>query len=87
MLRGFDAGFAIPSYGSWINFLYKGQGLAKLALHYAEFFCKINEVGSIMFKFHPENYISKNIHVNNDCVFNKVDPATNHLIYFKKILK
>ena len=85
MLRGFDAGFAIPSYGVWISSLYHGQGLVKLTLLYAEIFCKINGIASIMLKVAPGNHIAKKIYDTSGFVFDKIDPTTNHLIYLKKI--
>ena len=35
MLRGFDEGYEIPSYGVWISSKYANKGLAKLTLQYS----------------------------------------------------
>ena len=61
MLRGFDEGYEVPSYGVWISDKFSGLGLSKLTLQHAITFCKLNGLKKIMLKVHPENVIAKNI--------------------------
>ena len=42
MLRGFDEGYEIPSYGVWISKEYSNMGLSKFTLQHASSYCKIN---------------------------------------------
>jgi len=85
MLRGFDDGYKIPTYGVWISKDCSGMGLAKLTIRHAISFCKINGVDEIMLKVHPENIIAKKIYEKSGFVKKGIDPKNNHLIYKKKI--
>jgi RimJ/RimL family protein N-acetyltransferase len=83
MLRGFDEGFEIPSYGVWISENYSGLGLSKLTLQHAISFCKINRIKKIMLKVHPENVIAKNIYENFGFTQEAIDKKNSNLIYYK----
>jgi len=85
MLRGFDEGFDIPSYGVWISKKYSAKGLSKLTLQHALSFCKINEIKKIILKVHPENKIAKMIYENFGFINEGIDPKNNNLIYYKDI--
>lgn len=85
MLRGFDEGFEIPSYGVWISKEYSGLGLSKLTLQHAIAFCKINNIKKIMLKVHPRNIIAKNIYEKFGFVEKGVDEKNSNLIYYKAL--
>ena len=82
MLRGFDKGFKVPSYGIWISSEYSGLGFAKLSLNHAHCFCKVNKLSSIMLKVHPENIIAKLMYQKHGYVFSHIDPDTGHGVYY-----
>ncbi len=86
MLRGFDEGYDIPSYGVWISKEFSGKGLSKLTLQHAIAFCKLNKIKKLMLKVHPENIIAKNIYEDFGFKQTGIDPKNNHLIYHKKLL-
>ena len=85
MLRGFDEGYDIPSYGVWISHKYSGLGLSKLTLQHAITFCKLNGLKKIMLKVHPENTIAKNIYENFGFKQQGFDEKNSNLIYYKSL--
>jgi len=55
MLRGFDAGYSVPSFGVMIKRGFRGAGLGRLALQYAEAWCRLKHVDTLMLTVSPEN--------------------------------
>jgi len=86
MLRGFDAGYEIPSYGVWISSKYTNKGLSTLTLYHAFSFCKLNNIKTLMLKVHPDNTIAKKLYEKFGFVKVGVDDKIGHLIYHKNIL-
>jgi ribosomal-protein-alanine N-acetyltransferase len=82
MLRGWDAGYDIPSYGVWISQKYSSKGISKLTLYHAISICKINNVQKLMLKVHPDNLVAKNIYEGFGFIFSEVDKKIGHLIYY-----
>ena len=85
MLRGFDEGFEIPSYGVWINKEYSGFGLSQLTLQHAISYCKVNGIEKIMLKVHQDNLIAKNIYEKFGFVQEGFDEKINNIIYYKNL--
>ncbi len=85
MLRGFDNGYQIPSYGVWIAEEFSGRGLSKLTLQHAVAFCKLNGIKKLMLKVAPDNLTAKSIYENFGFAFSGVDKNIGHLIYFKDL--
>ena len=85
MLRGFDEGFEIPSYGIWIAEKFSGLGLSKLTLQHAISYCKVNGIKRIMLKVHPENSIAKKTYEGYGFKQEGVDSKNNNLIYYKDL--
>ena len=85
MLRGFDQGYAVPSYGVYISHKFSGLGLAKLTLHHALSICRINKIEELMLKVHPDNIFAKKMY--EDFGFNCTgkDKKNDNLIYKIKI--
>ena len=61
MLRGWDAGYEIPSIGMFISENYRGKGILKLTLDAAKINCKLSGVNKYMMKTHPDNKAFKNL--------------------------
>jgi RimJ/RimL family protein N-acetyltransferase len=55
MLRGFDAGYSAPSFGVMIKRAFRGAGLGRLALQYAEAWCRLKKVDSMMLTVSQDN--------------------------------
>ena len=85
MLRGFDQGYEVPSYGVWISDKFSGLGLSKLTLQHAISFCKLNGLKKILLKVHPENTIAKNIYENFGFKQQGFDEKNSNLIYYKSL--
>jgi len=85
MLRGFDEGYEIPSYGVWVAKDFSSKGISKLTLQHAISFCKINNIKKIILKVHPDNVIAKNIYESFGFIYEGVDKRIGHLIYYKLI--
>jgi RimJ/RimL family protein N-acetyltransferase len=86
MLRGFDKGYEIPSYGVWISSKYSNKGLSTLTLYHAFSFCKLNKIKTLMLKVHPENTVAKKLYEKIGFVKVGIDEKIGHLIYHKNIL-
>ena len=86
MLRGFDEGYEIPSYGVWISKEYSGKGLSKLTLQHAISFCAINHIKKMMLKVHPQNSIAKRMYEKFGFKQSGTDPQNKHLVYYKNII-
>lgn len=85
MLRGWDAGFEIPSYGVWIAENYSSKGLSKLTLHHAISVCRMNSIKKLMLKVHPDNLAAKKIYEDFGFINKGIDERIRHLIYFKDL--
>jgi RimJ/RimL family protein N-acetyltransferase len=85
MLRGFDAGYEIPSYGVWISKDYSSKGISKFTLQHAISVCKLNNINKIMLKVHPDNLTAKKIYEDFGFVNEGIDNKIGHLIYFKNL--
>ncbi len=85
MLRGFDEGYDIPSYGVWISSEFAGKGLARLTLQHAISFCKINNINKLMLKVHRDNLKAKKIYEDFGFINSGIEPKNDNLIYLKSI--
>jgi len=85
MLRGFDKGFNIPSYGVWISSKYSRKGISKLTLQHAITTCKLLGVKKIMLKVHPHNLVAKSIYVSFGFKEIGLDERINNIVYEKDI--
>ena len=85
MLRGFDAGYEIPSYGVWISSKYSNKGLSTLTLYHAFSSCKLKNIKTLMLKVHPDNLIAKKLYEKFGFVKVGIDKKIGHLIYHKSL--
>lgn len=85
MLRGFDEGFEIPSYGVWISEKFSGMGLSKVTLEHAITFCKMHNIKKVMLKVHPENIVAKNIYEKFGFKQEGIDQKNSNLIFYKRL--
>jgi len=85
MLRGFDEGFKVPSYGVFVSEKYKSLGIGRLSLQHAITHCKINHLKKIMLKVHPENVIAKKMYERIGFYQVGTDQKNNNLIFYKDL--
>lgn len=86
MLRGWDEGYEVPSYGVWIAKNFSSKGLSKLTLQHAISICRINKVKKLLLKVHPENVIAKKIYEDFGFIYLGIDEKIGHLVYQKNIM-
>jgi len=86
MLRGFDEGYEVPSYGVWISDKFSRLGLSKLTLQHAITYCKVNNLKKIMLKVHPENIVAKSIYERFGFKQAGIDQKNSNLIYYKSLV-
>jgi RimJ/RimL family protein N-acetyltransferase len=86
MLRGFDAGFARPSFGVFVAESFAGRGFGRASLRFAMDWCVQHEVASLMLKVAPENsraakvYLDEGFHSFGKC------PDTGHELLQKQLI-
>ncbi len=61
MLRGWDAGYEIPSFGVLIAEQHRGKAVLNLTVEAAKLICKLSGVNRFMVKYHPNNTALKNV--------------------------
>lgn len=59
MLRGWDAGYEIPSYGVLINENHRGKSLFELTIDAAKLICKLSGAKQLMVKMHSDRISPK----------------------------
>lgn len=85
MLRGFDEGYQIPSYGVWISSKYANKGLAKLSLVYSISICRVLNIKKIMLKVHPDNKIALTMYKKFGFIETGIDERIGHIIMHKDL--
>ncbi len=55
MLRGWDAGYEVPSFGVLIAQEYRGGAFMRLTLDAAKLICRLSGTKRLLAKIHPEN--------------------------------
>jgi RimJ/RimL family protein N-acetyltransferase len=55
MLRGWDAGHEVPSFGVLIDVKHRGRAFMRIALDVAKLICRLSGAPRLMAKIHPEN--------------------------------
>ena len=81
MLRGFDEGFQIPTYGVWISPDFGRLGIGRLTLDHAISTCRLMGVKELMLKVHPENSVAKNLYEKSGFKRIGFDKKNGNFIY------
>ena len=61
MLRGWDAGYQIPSFGVLVDEKYRGGAFLRLTLDAAKLICRLSGTRTMMAKVHPDNATQRTI--------------------------
>lgn len=61
MLRGWDAGYEIPSFGVMIDEKHRGKAFLNLTVDAAKLICKLSGINRYMVKIHPDNVALRNV--------------------------
>jgi RimJ/RimL family protein N-acetyltransferase len=86
MLRGFDAGYARPSFGVFVAEKFAGRGLATQALAHALEWCREHGVEEAMLKVHPQNTAARSVYERLGFRRAGVCGTTGHDILVKQIV-
>lgn len=55
MLRGWDAGYDVPSFGVLVDVKHRGRAFMRIALDVAKLICRLMGAPRLMAKIHPDN--------------------------------
>jgi hypothetical protein len=55
MLRGWDAGYEVPSFGVLVGVKWRGRAFMRISLDVAKLICRLSGAPRLMAKIHPEN--------------------------------
>lgn len=55
MLRGWDAGYEVPSFGVIVDERHRGRAFMRLSLDAAKLICRLSGATRLMAKIHPDN--------------------------------
>ncbi|HEX8293551.1 MAG TPA: hypothetical protein VF570_17445 [Pyrinomonadaceae bacterium] len=55
MLRGWDAGYEVPSFGVLVDVKHRGRAFMRIALEVAKLTCRLSGATRLMAKIHPDN--------------------------------
>jgi hypothetical protein len=55
MLRGWDAGYEVPSFGVLVDVKHRGRAFMRIALDVSKLICRLAGAPRLMAKIHPDN--------------------------------
>jgi len=55
MLRGWDAGYEVPSFGVLVDVQHRGRAFMRISLDVAKLICRLSGAPRLMAKIHPDN--------------------------------
>ena len=55
MLRGWDAGYEVPSFGVLVDVKHRGRAFMRISLDVAKLICRLSGATRLMAKIHPDN--------------------------------
>lgn len=85
MLRGFDEGYRVPSYGVYIAQSYANKGLSKMALQYALAWCRLNDCEELRLSVHPDNLYARRVYEKAGFQFTGQLSKIGHSVYRHKL--
>jgi hypothetical protein len=80
MLRGWDAGYEVPSFGVLIDEKYRGGKFMRLSLDMARLICRMCHAPRLMAKIHPDNISARGAR-RLGLVQTGVETETGNIIY------
>lgn len=80
MLRGWDAGYEVPSFGVLVDVRRRGLAFMRIALDVAKLICRLRGAPRLMAKIHPDNVSPRGAR-RLGLVQTGVEPETGNVIY------
>jgi len=81
MLRGWDSGYEIPSYGVTIHHRFRNLGLAFLSIELAKVICRLCGASGVMLKVHRENEAARRVYEKAGFMRTGEDPKNDNWVY------
>lgn len=82
MLRGWDAGFEIPSFGLVVAADHRGREVLAVALEAAKLIARLAGADRMMCKVHPENVGATRGALRLGWIAESEEPETGNLVYY-----
>ncbi len=86
MLRGWNEGYDVPSFGIIVDEAYRGCGFEMIALDAAKSICRLRGAERLMLKMHPDNITAKGVARKIGFVQTGSEPGGN-IIYHMDLSK
>ena len=80
MLRGWDAGYDVPSFGVFVAAKYRGGAFMRISLDVAKLICRLSGARQLMAKIHPDN-VSRRGALRLGFVQTGMESETGNLVY------
>jgi hypothetical protein len=80
MLRGWDAGYEVPSFGVLVDVRHRGLAFMRIALDVAKLVCRLAGAPRLMAKIHPDNVSPRGAR-RLGLVQTGVEPETGNVVY------
>ena len=80
MLRGWDAGYEVPSFGVLVDVRHRGRAFMRIALDVSKLICRLAGAPRLMAKIHPDNVSPRGAR-RLGLVQTGVEPETGNVIY------
>ena len=80
MLRGWDAGYEVPSFGVVVDAEHRGRAFMRIALDVAKLVCRLSGASRLMAKIHPDNVSPRGAR-RLGFTQTGVEPETGNVIY------
>jgi hypothetical protein len=80
MLRGWDAGYEVPSFGVLVDVKQRGRAFMRISLDVAKLICRLSGARRLMAKIHPDNVSPRGAR-RLGLVQTGVEEATGNVIY------
>ena len=84
MLRGWDAGYEVPSFGVLVDVKHRGRAFMRIALDVAKLTCRLAGATRLMAKIHPENVSPRGAR-RLGFVQTGVEPETGNVVYHMEL--
>lgn len=84
MLRGWDAGYEVPSFGVLVDVRHRGRAFMRISLDVAKLICRLSGAKRLMAKIHPDNVSPRGAR-RLGFVQTGVEPETGNVVYHMEL--
>jgi ribosomal protein S18 acetylase RimI-like enzyme len=86
MLRGWDEGYEVPTYGVVVAERFQGKGLGSLTIELAKVISRLRGSPGLMLKVHPENTVAKALYDRAGFRQTALDSRTGQMVMHHDVL-